>query len=156
MMLMIMIVIIPVGALSDRVGRKPLIVTSCIGFIVLSYPAFLLLDTGTALGTVGGLAILGLLLVLLLGTMSATLPALFDTDTRYGGFSIGYNVSTSVFGGTAPFMLNQTIEFTGDNASPGIYVAVAALVSVPAVIVLRESARKPLPGSRSVALKSVG
>jgi MFS transporter, MHS family, proline/betaine transporter len=147
MMLVIMIVIIPVGALSDRIGRKPLILTSCIGFILLSYPAFLMLDTGTALGTVAGLLILGLLLVLLLGTMSATLPALFSTEVRYGGFSIGYNVSTSIFGGTAPAILALLVTSTGNNAIPGVYVAVAAVISLAAVLALKESARQPLPGS---------
>ncbi|MDN5751186.1 MAG: MFS transporter [Pseudonocardia sp.] len=147
MMVIIMIVIIPVGALSDRIGRKPLITASCIGFILLSYPAFLLLNTGTVGGTVGGLAILGILLVMLLGTMSATLPALFDTDVRYGGFSIGYNISTSLFGGTAPVILAFLVTTTGNNAIPGAYVAVASLISLAAVVVVRESARKPLPGS---------
>lgn len=147
MMLVIMVVIIPVGALSDRIGRKPLIATSCVGFVVLSYPAFLLLDTGSVGGTVGGLAILALLLVMLLATMSSTLPALFDTDTRYGGFSIGYNISTSLFGGTAPAILALLVTSTGDNAIPGVYVAVAALISLIAVVKLRESARHPLPGS---------
>jgi MFS transporter, MHS family, proline/betaine transporter len=145
MMLMIMFVIIPVGALSDRVGRKPLIMTSCVGFIVLGYPAFLLLAMGTVLGTVVGLLILGLLLVLLLGTMSATLPALFDTDVRYGGFSIGYNVSTSIFGGTAPLILTALVSSTGNNSMPGIYLAVASLISLVAVVKLTESARRPLP-----------
>lgn len=147
MMVVIMIVIIPVGALSDRIGRKPLILASCIGFIALSYPAFLMLDTGTVLGTVGGLLVLGLLLVLLLGTMSATLPALFDTDVRYGGFSIGYNISTSIFGGTAPAILTFLVTSTGNNAFPGVYVAVAAVISLGAVLALRESAGKPLPGA---------
>jgi MFS transporter, MHS family, proline/betaine transporter len=145
MMLMIMFVIIPVGALSDRIGRKPLIMTSCVGFIVLGYPSFMLLALGTVAGTVGGLVILGLLLVLLLGTMSATLPALFDTDVRYGGFSIGYNLSTSIFGGTAPLILTALVDSTGDNAMPGIYLAVASLVSLVAVVKLAESARRPLP-----------
>jgi MFS transporter, MHS family, proline/betaine transporter len=153
MMVMIMIVIIPVGALSDRVGRKPLILASCIGFIVLGYPSFLLLATGTVAGTVGGLAILGLLLVLLLGTMSATLPALFDTDVRYGGFSIGYNISTSIFGGTAPLILTALVDSTGNNSMPGIYLVVASLISLASVIVVAESARKPLPGSSASVLK---
>ena len=145
MMVLIMIVIIPVGALSDRIGRKPLILTSCVGFVLLSYPSFLMLDSGTALGTVGGLVVLGLLLVLLLGTMSATLPALFDTDVRYGGFSIGYNISTSVFGGTAPAILALLVEGTGNNAIPGVYVAVASLISLAAVVAVAESAGRPLP-----------
>jgi MFS transporter, MHS family, proline/betaine transporter len=153
MMILIMIVIIPVGALSDRIGRKPLILGSCIGFIVLSYPAFLMLDSGTALGTVSGLLILGLLLVMLLGTMSATLPALFDTDVRYGGFSIGYNISTSVFGGTAPAILALLVLSTGNNASPGIYVAVASLISLGAVLLVKESAGKPLPGSAASVIR---
>lgn len=153
MMIMIMIVIIPVGALSDRIGRKPLILTSCIGFIVLGYPSFLLLATGTVLGTVGGLVILGLLLVMLLGTMSATLPALFDTDVRYSGFSIGYNISTSIFGGTAPLILTALVTSTGNNSMPGIYLVVAALISLASVIVVAESARKPLPGSSATVLK---
>jgi MHS family proline/betaine transporter-like MFS transporter len=155
MMVVIMIVIIPVGALSDRVGRKPLIVTACVGFILLAYPAFLLLDTATIGGTIGGLLILGLLLVLLLGTMSATLPALFDTDTRYAGFSVGYNISTSLFGGTAPAILAALVTSTGNNATPGIYIAVASLISLGAVLMLKESARQPLPGASGVALRPV-
>jgi MFS transporter, MHS family, proline/betaine transporter len=152
MMLMIMFVIVPVGALSDRVGRKPLIVTACVGFIVLGYPAFMLLALGTVLGTVAGLAILGLLLVLLLGTMSATLPALFNTDVRYGGFSIGYNLSTSIFGGTAPFILETLVLSTNNNAMPGIYIVVASIISLAAVIAVAESARKPLPGTSAALL----
>ena len=152
MMLLIMFVIIPVGALSDRIGRKPLIMTSCIGFILLGYPAFLLLGLGTVLGTVAGLGVLALLLVMLLGTMSATLPALFETDTRYGGFSIGYNISTSLFGGTAPAILAFLVERTGNNTTPGIYVAVASLISLGAVVVLTESARRPLPGASALSV----
>lgn len=150
MMIVIMIVIIPIGALSDRIGRKPLILTSCIGFILLAYPAFLMLDTGTVWGTIVGLLVLGLLLVLLMGTMSATLPALFETDTRYAGFSVGYNLSTSLFGGTAPAILAWLVLKTGDNAIPGAYIAVASLISLAAVLLLAESARKPLPGASEV------
>jgi MHS family proline/betaine transporter-like MFS transporter len=154
MMLMIMFVIIPVGALSDRIGRKPLIVAACIGFIVLGYPAFMLLALGTVTGTVAGLVILGLLLVMLLGTMSATLPALFATDVRYGGFSIGYNLSTSIFGGTAPFVLETLVISTGNNAMPGIYLVVASVISMAAVIAVAESARKPLPGTSAAVLRA--
>ncbi len=149
MMLLIMFVIVPVGSLSDRIGRKPLILASAIGFIVLSYPAFLLLGQGTVGSTVGGLVILGLLLVMLLGTMSATLPALFETEVRYGGFSIGYNFSTSLFGGTAPFMMSLLVEEMGSVTLPGVYIAVATVISFASVLMLRESARRPLPGAKA-------
>lgn len=153
MMVAIMIVIIPVGSLSDRVGRKPIIVTGCVGFILLSYPAYLLMGQGTFGGTVGGLVILAGLLVLLLGTMSATLPALFDTDVRYGGFSIGYNLSTSIFGGTAPAIMSTLVVSLNSPALPGVYIAVAAVISLLGVLSIKESAGKPLPGSGANLLK---
>ncbi|MHA6792461.1 MFS transporter [Pseudonocardia bannensis] len=146
----VMALVVPVGALSDRVGRKPLLLASCVGFLVASYPAFLLMNQGSIRLTVLGLLILGLLLVLLLGTMSATLPALFHTRVRYGGFAIGYNLSTSLFGGTTPLVLTYLVERTGNNAVPGLYIAAAALVSLGPVLGLQESARRPLQGSPSV------
>src|SRR5699024_5015617 len=72
-MLVMMCVIGYFGRLSDRVGRKPVLVGACIGFILLSYPAFWLLAAGSMITTILGLAILGALVVSLAGTMPATL-----------------------------------------------------------------------------------
>ena len=91
-MLGMMLVIAPVGALSDRVGRKPLLLASAVGFLALSYPAIALVSMRDPLPVTVGMVILAVLLVLMLGTIGSALPAMFPTRNRYGGFSIGYSV----------------------------------------------------------------
>jgi MHS family proline/betaine transporter-like MFS transporter len=97
-----MCVINQVGRLSDRFGRRPMLMTGMLGFLVRSVPSFLLIREGSVLLIGLGLLLLGLSLVALLGTMSAALPAFFPTHVRYGSLAIAYNFSTSFFGGTTP------------------------------------------------------
>ncbi|GAB3670827.1 MFS transporter [Salinisphaera aquimarina] len=149
-MLVMMCVIGFVGKLSDRVGRKPVLIGACIGFIVLSYPAFWLLSVGTLLTTIIGLAILGGLVVLLAGTMPSTLPAIFPTRIRYGGFAISYNISTSLFGGTAPFLITWLISTTGNNFVPAYYLMLAAAVAIAPIMMIPETAGRAMPGSKSL------
>ncbi|MER5780108.1 MFS transporter [Streptomyces mobaraensis] len=146
-MLLLMCVITTVGRLSDRVGRKPLLMAGMGGFVVLSVPAFLLIGQGSLLAVLGGMLLLGLPLVCLLGTMSAALPALFPTRVRYGSLSIGYNLSTSLFGGTTPLITTGLIHASGSDLAPAWYAAGAALVGVAAVACMSETAGRPLEGS---------
>ncbi|WP_432042335.1 glycine betaine/L-proline transporter ProP [Streptomyces cadmiisoli] len=146
-MVALMLVITQVGRLSDRVGRKPLLMAGMLGFLFLSVPAFLLVKQGSGIAVAAGMLILGLSLVCLLGTMSAVLPALFPTQVRYGALSIGYNVSTSLFGGTTPLVITWLISTTGSDLMPAYYAMGAALVGVIAVACMKETARKPLAGS---------
>lgn len=147
-MLGMMCVIWLFGGWSDRVGRKPMLIGSCIGFIVLSYPAFLLMGTTTAWGVAGALFILGLLTVSLAGIMPSTLPAIFPTRVRYGGFAISYNVSTSLFGGTAPYIITWLIARTGNTMIPAFYLMGAATIALIPILLIPETADRPLPGSK--------
>ncbi|MVO84745.1 glycine betaine/L-proline transporter ProP [Streptomyces sp. p1417] len=146
-MLVLMLVINRVGVLSDRYGRKPLLMAGMIGFFVLSVPAFLLIKQGALVAVSAGMLMLGLSLVCLLGTMSATLPALFPTPVRYGSLSVGYNLSASLFGGTAPLVITALISVTGSDMMPAYYAMAAALVGIVAVACLKETAQQPLSGS---------
>ncbi|MEU0522949.1 glycine betaine/L-proline transporter ProP [Streptomyces niveus] len=146
-MVALMMIINQVGRLSDHFGRKPLLMAGMSGFLVLSLPAFLLIEQGSYLAIIAGMAMLGLSLVCLLGTMSAALPALFPTNVRYGSLSVGYNLSASLFGGTTPFVITGLIGLTGDKLMPAYYAMFAALVGVFAVACMRETARQPLEGS---------
>ncbi|MBC2877003.1 MULTISPECIES: MFS transporter [Streptomyces] len=146
-MLLLMCLITFVGRLSDRAGRKPLLMAGMGGFVVLSVPAFLLIGQGGVAAVLGGTLLLGLSLVCLLGTMSAALPALFPTRVRYGSLSIGYNLSTSLFGGTTPLITTGLIHATGSDLAPAWYAMGAALVGVAAVACMKETAGRPLEGS---------
>ncbi|MFE7382595.1 glycine betaine/L-proline transporter ProP [Streptomyces zhihengii] len=146
-MVALMAVINQVGRLSDRFGRKPLLMTGMLGFLFLSAPAFLLIGQGSIPAIIAGMLMLGLSLVCLLGTMSAALPALFPTQVRYGSLSVGYNLSASLFGGTTPLVITALISLTGSNMMPAYYSMAAALVGVIAVACMKETAQKPLDGS---------
>src|SRR6202000_2276458 len=129
-----MVVITFVGRLSDRIGRKPLLLTAAIGYVVLAYPALALMTAGGTVRLVIGFAILGALLVLMLAVIGSTFPAMFPTRVRYGSFAIGYNVSTSAFGGTAPFVITAVISATHTNFIPAYYLIIAGLVAIVPIL----------------------
>lgn len=155
-MLVMMLVITPIGALSDRIGRKPILITAALGFVLFAWPAFWLMSQGNMLLVTLGLAIPGLLLVMLLGTLPATLPAMFSTRTRYGGFAVSYNVSTSVFGGTAPLAITWLVATTGNDYMPAFYLIAAGVIAFLPIVALRESARRRLRGSITAGVVTAG
>ncbi|MDT0435054.1 glycine betaine/L-proline transporter ProP [Streptomyces sp. NPDC005840] len=135
------------GALTDRVGRRPVIAAGCAGFLFLSVPALLLIRQGGLPAIALGMGALGLLLVCFTAAMPSALPALFPTRVRYGSLSIGFNVSVSLFGGTTPLVVTALIGATGNLMMPAYYMMAAAVVGGFAVWRMSESAGRPLPGS---------
>ncbi|WP_329492895.1 glycine betaine/L-proline transporter ProP [Kitasatospora herbaricolor] len=146
-MVLMMAVNGPVGHLSDRIGRRPVLLAGCLGFLLLSVPALLLIRRGEQWGVLLGVGALCLLLTCFTGTMPASLPALFPTHVRYGAMSVGFNVSVSLFGGTTPLVVTSLINATGDRMMPAYYMMAAAVIGVVAVALMPESAGRPLPGS---------
>ena len=157
MIVMMLVLITPIGRLSDKIGRKPLFLSSCLCFIVLAYPAFLLLSQGTTLSVLGGLALLGISHVQLLAPLAATLPAMFPTKVRYAAFCIGYNISTAAFGGTAPLVNDGVVQATGNTFFPAYYLIGAAVIALVPVLLMKETAgtslteENPSPGTTATA-----
>jgi len=144
--MLVMMVFVPfAGALSDRVGRKPMWWVSLVGLFVLAVPMYQLMATGTV-GAVVGFAVLGLLYVPQLATISATFPAMFPTHVRFAGLAIAYNVSTSLFGGTAPAVNDRLVDSTGSNLVPAFYMMGACLVGALALIFVTETVGCSLRG----------
>ncbi|CAM5518568.1 MFS transporter OS=Streptomyces tendae OX=1932 GN=F3L20_25205 PE=4 SV=1 [Streptomyces tendae] len=146
--MVLMMVVQPfAGALTDRVGRRPVIAAGCAGFLLLSVPALLLIRQGSLLAVALGMGALGLLLVYFTASMPSALPALFPTRVRYGWLSIGFNVSVSLFGGTTPLVVTALIGATGNVVIAAYYMMAAAVVGGVAVACMKETAQKPLAGS---------
>jgi MFS transporter, MHS family, proline/betaine transporter len=143
-LLVAMALIPPLGALSDRIGRKPLLAASCVGFALLSYPLFLLMNQKSLLAAGLAHVALGALLAVFLSTTIAALTELFPTRVRYGGFSIGYNISVAIFGGAAPLFATWLISVTGNPLSPAFYLIAAAVASLITIATISETARTPL------------
>jgi MFS family permease len=141
-----MMVFLPLaGALSDRVGRKPMWWFSLTGLLVMVVPMYMLMATNLA-GAIVGFAVLGLLYVPQLATISATFPAMFPTHVRYAGMAIAYNVSTSLFGGTAPATNDWLINRLDNNLVPAYYMMAACVVGLVAMIFCTETAGRSIRG----------
>ncbi len=149
--LVAMALIPPLGALADRVGRRPLLLTACALFILLTYPLFMLMNTGNVVLAVAAHVALAVIEALFVCTSLAAGAELFATRVRYGGFSIGYNFSVAIFGGTAPYIAVFLIDRTGSPLSPAFYVIFAAALTFVTVLTMRETAGAPLHKTRSTA-----
>jgi len=150
--LVVMVIMIPIiilmGYFGDRLGSKRIVQGGLIGLVLLSVPAFLLIGSGVGWMVFLGLMILAVCLASFQGTMPSLLPSLFFTDVRYGALSITYNVSTSLFGGTAPLVISYLIHQTGSHYIPAYYLIFASLIGVIVVTLLvRDPSGKPLRGS---------
>ena len=111
---------------------------------MLGYPAFLLLNSGSLVTAVLAHCLLAAIEAVFVSVSLVAATELFATRVRYSGLSVGYNVSVAVFGGTTPYMVTLLAARTGNDYAAGIYIVVAAAVSLLTVLTLRESAGRPM------------
>ncbi|MDQ3286113.1 MAG: MFS transporter, partial [Actinomycetota bacterium] len=128
------------GSLSDRVGRKPLLIGGAALLAVWTFPFFYLLDTRSPLliilATVVGLAIAH---AAVYGTQASFYAELFGTRVRYSGASIGYQLAPIVGGGIAPFIAVALLGSTGSYWPIGLYMIGMALITVVSVYLASET-----------------
>ena len=146
-LVLLAVMILVAGPVSDRVGRRPLLWFGAGSLAVLAVPAFLLLAAGHVWSTLLGLCLMAIPVACMVGVQAATLPAMFPTAVRYRSMGLAYNVALAIFGGTTPLIVESLTQATGSSLAPAYYLMGFAVVGAVAVFFVKESAGKPLPGS---------
>jgi MHS family proline/betaine transporter-like MFS transporter len=129
--LLVQVILIPfAGALSDRIGRKPLLLLSCVSTAVLAYPILQMMTSGASFVQVVLLqSCLGALFALYSGPGPATICEIFPAKLRTTWMSIAYALAVAIFGGFSPLMSTWLISFSHLPASPAFLLMPAAIVS---------------------------
>jgi MHS family proline/betaine transporter-like MFS transporter len=141
--LIAMVIAVPCwGALSDKIGRRPVLMASAILIGALSYPLLSLMAGGTGLALVLPIQILfGVLLALYSGAGPAAISEIFPTHLRSTWMTSGYALSVAIFGGFAPFIATWLIQATGSPAAPTyLYLLPAAVISLLVIWSMKETA----------------
>jgi MFS family permease len=139
------------GSLSDRIGRRPLLVTFAVIAILTAYPAMTWLVSGP---TFAKLLVVELWLSFIYasynGAMVVHLTEIVPAEVRTAGFSVAYSLATTV-GGSTPAIATYLIHATGNRAMPGVWLSLAAAVALVAIWV-SSPAENVVPKSMRVAV----
>jgi MFS family permease len=139
------------GSLSDRIGRRPLLVTFAVIAILTAYPSMTWLVSEP---TFTKLLMVELWLSFIYasynGAMVVHLTEIVPAEVRTAGFSVAYSLATTV-GGSTPAIVTYLIHATGNRAMPGVWLSLAAAVALVAIWVSRP-AENVVPKSMRVAV----
>jgi MFS family permease len=128
------------GAISDRIGRRPLLLASTSLALVSAYPA---LSWLVAAPSFSRLLTVGLWLSFLYasynGAMVVFLTEIMPLKVRTSGFSLAYSLATAIFGGFTPAISTYLIHVTGNRAVPGLWLSFAAACGLLASLLLRQA-----------------
>ncbi|SEA96951.1 MFS transporter [Paraburkholderia sartisoli] len=131
------------GALSDRIGRVRIMLTSSVLMAVTIYPMFYWLNLHPTFGWLLALqAAAGIFKAAYSGPMPALMSEIFPTRSRSTGLSLAYSLGVTLFGGFAPFIVTFFIGVTGDKLAPSYYVLLAALVSSISLVVIGRAMKR--------------
>ncbi|TXJ86831.1 MFS transporter [Streptomyces lavendulae] len=128
--------ILPAGVLSDRVGRRPVLLAGAVLVVAAALPVLdLLQDPGApALAKALALAGAGALVGLMAGPGPALLAEMFPSRVRWTGLGLAYALSNAVFSGCAGLIITEAVRRTGNPDIPGYYAAAACAVSAAALL----------------------
>jgi MFS family permease len=134
------------GALSDRVGRLPLLIGFTVLALLTAYPALSWLAAGVAFNR---LLAVELWLSFLYGGYNGAalvyLTEIMPVEVRASGFSLAYSLATALFGGFTPMVATYLIEVTRNKAMPGVLLSAAAAIGLAAALWSRRIRVEPLP-----------
>jgi MHS family shikimate/dehydroshikimate transporter-like MFS transporter len=128
------------GALSDRIGRRPVYLFGAVSTAILAYPLFWALDNGSP-----PLILLGLLASLIMGHAAMYAPQgaffseLFGTRVRYSGASLGVQLSSALAGGLSPIIATRLLQYGYGRGALSLYLIGMAVITIGAVVLATET-----------------
>lgn len=130
--------ILPAGRLSDRYGRRSIMLIAMLAVVIFSFPLLTLLQQPDASLWLKGLAVMiaGAVVGMIAGPGPAMLAEMFPTRIRYTGLGLAYSLSNAVFSGCAGLIITALIKETGNFYIPAWYVAVTGIISAAAILTL--------------------
>jgi len=129
-----------VGALSDRIGRKPVLVGLCVGSAALPITMFSLMASSASGQALAGAVILAMLAGAVSAVGASATAEQFPGEGRVTGLALGATMATAIFGGLTPYGAQWLIERTGWATAPGIMIALVALAVLPVMLTMCETA----------------
>jgi metabolite-proton symporter len=151
-----------VAMLTDRFGRRPLLLFGCVLTVLEAFPFFWLINTGNTFAVIAAMILaLPVVHALTYAPMSSFLPELFETRVRYSGSAIAYQVGSMLLSGPVPFVSAALFAWTAKPWPLALYIIAGAGLSFVAVLMARESYRDDLaqtktPGPTSEDLARTG
>ncbi|MBB5413979.1 MHS family citrate/tricarballylate:H+ symporter-like MFS transporter [Paraburkholderia atlantica] len=123
------------GALSDRIGRKPILLAIAVLAIFTAYPALSWLAAAPSFGRMLSVLLwFSFFFGMYNGAMVAALTEVMPAEVRVAGFSLAFSLATALFGGFTPAVSTFLIETTHDKAAPGYWLSFAALCGLGATL----------------------
>ncbi len=135
------------GWLSDKIGRRPLILVGSAMIALWAFPFFWLVNTASLPLIALALTVGSLGSTLLYGPMAAYLGELFKPRVRYSGMSLAYQLAAILVSGGTPFIMAALLAATGSTTWVSVYILAMGLVSVVSVWLLPETHRPTRSGS---------
>jgi len=132
------------GALSDRIGRKRVMLAALAGLVLFSWPLFKLLLSPHFLTVLLGQSMFALIVAAWFGTIEAALVEMFRSRTRCTALSISYNAAFAVFGGTAPIIAIYLVNRLHADFGPAFFLMAMGTISFVAVLTMPDRTGKPL------------
>ena len=142
----LLLIFYPIAAwISDRLGRRPLLITGSLFLVLAGLPIFELLQSGNPTLISRGEILLMLAVALLAGAKNPANVELMPQAVRCTGLALAFNIAEGYFGGTTPLIASWLVSSSGNPLMPGYWVAVAgAITLITAVWFTPESCRLPL------------
>nr|WP_170949075.1 MFS transporter [Rhodococcus sp. 06-621-2] len=132
------------GRLSDSIGRKPLMLGGSAAQLVLGYPIFVMLGSGSFIAALVAFVLFALAAAPLNAQLATFISELFPTSVRAGGAAVTYTIGNVIFGGGTPFLMTWLSDITGNDRLPGFFIVGAGVIAIVAVSMLKETSRTDL------------